>query len=136
MSLEVERQVCRSSLTQCCGACKSCELRLVTLQAQVEQWIDFSTISIDAPVQSWVYPLLMPQAFPYDKKVRSCRGICFMRRLNLACAFQPSSSSGLPKGARYVSCSAPNPTIYLVKVRLHDAIQRKATAKFCKSHIQ
>jgi elongation factor 1-gamma len=36
--------------------------------AQVEQWIDFSTISIDAPVQSWVYPLLMPQAFPYDKK--------------------------------------------------------------------
>ena len=40
------------------------------LQAQVEQWIDFSTISIDAPVQSWVYPLLMPSFFPYDKKVR------------------------------------------------------------------
>ena len=39
------------------------------LQAQIEQWIDFSTISIDAPIQSWVYPLLTPAISPYDKKV-------------------------------------------------------------------
>ena len=38
-------------------------------QARVEQWIDFSTLSIDGPSSSWTYPLLMPQVFPYDKKV-------------------------------------------------------------------
>lgn len=39
------------------------------LQARVEQWIDFSTLSIDGPASSWIYPLVMPQYVPYDKKV-------------------------------------------------------------------
>ncbi|KAK9809891.1 hypothetical protein WJX72_001136 [[Myrmecia] bisecta] len=40
-----------------------------TLQmAQVEQWIDFSTGEIDAPLLSWVYPLF--GFWPYDKKAQ------------------------------------------------------------------
>lgn len=35
--------------------------------ARVEQWIDFSTISLDTPLQSWVYPIIFPK-IPYDKK--------------------------------------------------------------------
>lgn len=37
------------------------------LQAHVEQWIDFSTTAVDAPLCSWVYPLL--GFMPFDKKV-------------------------------------------------------------------
>lgn len=42
-------------------------------QAKVDQWIDFATLSIDAPLLSWVSPLMFPEAVPYDKKVR--RGV-------------------------------------------------------------
>ncbi len=37
------------------------------MQALVEQWIEFSTLNIDAPLSSWVYPLL--GFMDYDKKV-------------------------------------------------------------------
>ena len=37
------------------------------LQAHVEQWIDFTTTAVDAPLCSWVYPLM--GYFPFDKKV-------------------------------------------------------------------
>ncbi len=40
------------------------------LQAHVEQWIDFSTTEIDAPLCSWLYPLVYPSHFPHDQKVR------------------------------------------------------------------
>jgi len=39
------------------------------MQARVDQWIDLSTLEIDGPLQSWVYPILLP-VVPYDKKVR------------------------------------------------------------------
>jgi len=39
------------------------------LQAHVEQWIDFSTTEIDAPLCSWLYPLVYPNHFPHDQKV-------------------------------------------------------------------
>ena len=37
-------------------------------QAQVEQWIDFTTTELDSPLLSWILPLL--GHWPYDKKVR------------------------------------------------------------------
>jgi len=37
------------------------------VQAQIEQWIEFSTHDIDAPLQSWVMPIR--GRLPYDKKV-------------------------------------------------------------------
>jgi len=37
------------------------------VQAQIEQWIEFSTHDIDAPLQSWVMPVR--GRLPYDKKV-------------------------------------------------------------------
>ncbi|KAL0019967.1 hypothetical protein WJX79_010697 [Trebouxia sp. C0005] len=36
--------------------------------AHVEQWIDFSTTEIDAPLCSWLYPLVYPSHFPHDQK--------------------------------------------------------------------
>lgn len=39
------------------------------LQAHVEQWIDFSTTEVDAPLCSWLYPVLYPSHFPHDQKV-------------------------------------------------------------------
>lgn len=45
-------------------------LRTVWAQAMVEQWIDFSTTSLDAPIASWVLPMIFPGAYPYDKKAR------------------------------------------------------------------
>ena len=42
----------------------------IWLQAHVEQWIDFSTVEVDAPLCSWIYPLKYPGHFPYDKKAR------------------------------------------------------------------
>ena len=39
----------------------------VLLQAHVEQWIDFTTTAVDAPLCSWVYPLM--GYLPFDKKV-------------------------------------------------------------------
>ena len=33
----------------------------------MEQWIDFSTTAVDAPLSSWVYPLM--GYLPFDKKV-------------------------------------------------------------------
>ena len=38
------------------------------VQAQIEQWIEFSTHEIDAPLMSWVLPVW--GYLPYDKKVR------------------------------------------------------------------
>ena len=37
------------------------------MQAQIEQWIDFSTHEIDAPLCSWYYPIA--GFFPYNKQV-------------------------------------------------------------------
>lgn len=39
------------------------------LQAQIEQWIEFSTLEIDPPLCSWYYPIA--GYFPFDKKVRA-----------------------------------------------------------------
>ena len=41
--------------------------KLHGLQARIEQWIEFSTHDIDAPLQSWVLPVR--GRMPYDKKV-------------------------------------------------------------------
>ena len=43
-------------------------------QAQVEQWIDFTTTELDAPLLSWILPLL--GHWPYDKKVLQSRAHC------------------------------------------------------------
>lgn len=40
----------------------------VSGQALVEQWIDFTTTELDAPLLSWILPIL--GHWPYDKKVR------------------------------------------------------------------
>lgn len=41
----------------------------VSVQAHVEQWIDFATTEVGAPLDSVLYPLLYPGYFPHDKKV-------------------------------------------------------------------
>ena len=41
-------------------------------QGQVEQWIDFATNELDAPLMSWVLPLA--HVWPYDAKVRGAGG--------------------------------------------------------------
>ena len=41
----------------------------VSVQAHVEQWIDFATTEVGSPLDSVLYPLLYPGHFPYDKKV-------------------------------------------------------------------
>jgi len=38
----------------------------------VEQWIDFTTTELDAPLLSWILPIL--GHWPYDKKVPPAPG--------------------------------------------------------------
>lgn len=40
------------------------------MQAVVEQWIEFCTLELDAPLASWIYPIM--GYMEYNKKVRSC----------------------------------------------------------------
>ena len=47
-------------------ASSGAKLRLPS-QALVEQWIDFTTTELDAPLLSWILPIL--GHWPYDKKV-------------------------------------------------------------------
>lgn len=42
-------------------------------QALVEQWIDFTTTELDAPLLSWILPIL--GHWPYDKKARPAPGV-------------------------------------------------------------
>jgi len=57
------RQACRR---RCCEARRGCG------QALVEQWIDFTTTELDAPLLSWILPIL--GHWPYDKKVPPAPG--------------------------------------------------------------
>lgn len=65
--------------------CKDCGLFGSTLEdyGHVEQWIDFCTLEIDAPLCSWVYPLIMPEYFPYDKKKESAAIEALKRNLGI-----------------------------------------------------
>ncbi|KAK9810201.1 hypothetical protein WJX72_006549 [[Myrmecia] bisecta] len=51
------------------------------MPAQVEQWIDFSTGEIDAPLTSWVYPLF--GFWPYDKKKEDAAKAAVSKALNV-----------------------------------------------------
>lgn len=42
-------------------------------QAQIEQWIDFSTLELDAPLLSWFLPIA--GFWDYDKKASRCLDI-------------------------------------------------------------
>ena len=35
------------------------------MQGEIEMWIDFSSASLDAPLRSWIMPLL--KVLPYDE---------------------------------------------------------------------
>lgn len=48
-------------------------------QAQQEQWIDFSVWELDAPLMSWLYPLVMPDKVPYNKQ-REDQAIAAVRK--------------------------------------------------------
>ena len=52
------------------------------MQAQVEQWIDFTTQEVDAPMLSWFLPII--GYMEYNKKVRPVQQ-CFLLSLHQSC---------------------------------------------------
>ena len=76
-------------------------MRADLMQAQVEQWIDFTTQEIDAPMLSWFLPII--GYMEYNKKVcpvqqpllMSLHQDCFRR--NLVSSEVPEAATGAPQ---------------------------------------
>ena len=75
-AIDMVRIITNKWLTDCwpSGRETSTETATVCLQAHVEQWIDFATTEVGAPLDSVLYPLLYPGNFTHDKKVSHFQG--------------------------------------------------------------